>query len=280
MTPAAAHAAMTRTTPAEDKTTGASFRRTDADARYKDAWSPARLSAAVAVTRPPCSATPFSGLLRDELNFFTETGTRHDVRHGVVLMRRGQPACEVHLVERGVVAAIRGVDGHRPISAFALANEVCGAIPALLCQPAEWDNIALADSSLITVSANRFNAAVRNGWADRWATRALCWLAEFGARATDLDGTPLAGQVVALLLRHRDGHGIDHCTGALADVLDVDEDAIGRILGDLRRLGVITLAGDRVSVTQAERLLGILAAARRSDSITGSTSPPRILVRR
>jgi CRP-like cAMP-binding protein len=279
MTPAAAHSAIPRTTPAEDKTTGA-FRRTDADARYKDAWSPARVSAAVAVTRPAPAAIPFIELLSDELSFFTETGTRRDVRHGVVLMRRGEPARDVHLVERGVVAAIRGIDGHRPISAFALANEVCGAIPALLGQPAEWDNITLADSSLITVSADRFNAAVRDGWVDRWATRALCWLAEFGVRATDLDGTALAGQVAALLLRHRDGPGIDHCTGALADVLDVDEDAIGRILAELRRLGMVRLVGNRVSVTRAEKLHGILTAARQSDSITGSASSPRILVRR
>lgn len=264
-----AHAAVT--TPIEPAAPD-SFERTDADRRCKDAWSPARLAAAVAVTRPARSATPFNDLLDDELELFTTIGTHHDVRHGVVFIRRGEPVRDVFLITRGAVAAVVSeCIGRRPIVSFALPDEVCCAIPALLDEPAAWDGVTVADSSLISIPADRFNAAVGEQWTDRWATRALWWLVEFGARANEFDGTDLSSEVAALLLRHRNPHGIGICISALADVLDVDEDAIERVLVDLRRYGAIGLAANGVvSVTRADRLHGAVTAARQCHALAPS----------
>jgi CRP-like cAMP-binding protein len=242
-----------------------SFRRPDADRRCKGAWSPGRLAAAVAVTRPARAATPFNNLLSDELEFFTAIGARHDVRHGVVFVRRGEPIRDVYLVARGAVAAVVPESaGRRPIVGFALPDEMSCAIPALLDEPAAWDGITVADSSLISIPADRFNAAVRDGWTDRWATRALWWLAEFGARANEFDGTDLSSEVAALLLRHRNLNGIEGCTRALADVLDVSSHAIEQVLVDLRRYGAIQVSdGGVVSVAYPDRLHGVVSAGRR-----------------
>jgi CRP-like cAMP-binding protein len=222
------------------------------------------LAAAVALTRPARAATPFNELLSDELEFLTAIGTRHDVRHGVLFVRRGEPTLNVYLVARGAVATVvRESAGRRPIAGFALPNEMCCAIPALLDEPAPWDGITVADSSLISIPADRFNAAVRDSWTDRWATRALWWLTEFGARANEFDGTDLSTEVAALLLRHRSLHCIEHCATALADVLDVDSDAVEQVLSQLQRYAAIQLASSGVvRVAQPDRLYGIATAAR------------------
>ena len=167
---------------------------------------------------------------------------------------------------RSGVAAVREFGPRRPIVGFAVRDEVCCAMPALLHQPAAWDGVAVVDSMFIAIPADRFAAAVGERWADQWATRTLSWLVEIGARAADMDGTELPVEVAALLLRHRDGTGIVGCAGALADVLDVDENAIRRVLADLRRLGAIRLTGRRVCVTQPKRLQGIITAGRRVDA--------------
>jgi CRP-like cAMP-binding protein len=178
----------------------------------------------------------FHRLLNDELDFFNEIGTRHDVQRGTVLVRHGEPVRRVHLVEQGTVAVFSRVDRRRPISAFALPSEVCGAMPALLGGRAESDDVALTNTSVITVRAEQFTAAVRwNEWADRWATRVLWWLAEFGARAAARDTTGLAGEVAVLLRRHRDNRGIQG--RALADVLDVDVETVESVLAEFGRTG-------------------------------------------
>jgi CRP-like cAMP-binding protein len=260
----AAPAAATRSVDVTDATID-SFRRPDADRRCKDAWSPDRLAAAVAITRPARPATPFNDLLSDELEFFTAIGTRHNVRHGVVFVRRGEPIRDVYLVARGAVAAVVPESaGRRPIVGLALPDEMCCAIPALLDEPAAWDGVTVTDSSLISIPADRFNAAVRDGWTDRWATRALWWLAEFGARANEFDGSDLPSEVAALLLRHRNLHQVGDCTRALADVLDVSSDAVEQVLVDLRRYGAIRVGGGGVvSVAYPDRLHGVVRAARR-----------------
>jgi len=250
-----------RTSPAD--ATSRTLPRTTGDRRSHATWSPDRLAAAVSVSRAPRTATPFNDLLSDELDFFNTIGAHHDVDHGELLVRRGEQARDVHLVDRGAVAEISGVGDRRPIAAFALPNEVCGAIPVVLHEAAGWDCVAITPTSLVTVQADRFHAAVRDWWADRWATRALWWLAEFGARATAVDDIGLAGEVAALLLRHRDGP-IE--SSALADVLDVTEGMIERVLGDFRRAGAIRLTGGRVSVVRVERLHGAVTAGRRLDT--------------
>jgi CRP-like cAMP-binding protein len=249
------------------------LRRPDADRRCKDAWSPGRLAAAVAFTRPARPATPFKELLSDELEFFTAIGTCHDVPHGVVFVQRGEPIRNVYLVARGAVAAVlRASAGRRPILGFTLPNEMCYAIPALLDDLAGWDGVTVADSSLISIPADRFNTAVRDDWTDRWATRALWWLAEVGARANEFDGTDLSSEVAALLLRHRNLHGIEGCTSALADVLDVNTDTIKQVLANLRRHGAIRLGGgDVVNVTHPDRLHGVVTAARRPHAALASS---------
>jgi len=224
-------------------------------------WSPARLSAAVAITRPSRVATPFSELLCDELEFFKAVGTSEDVGPGVAFMRRGESVHDVYLVVRGAIAAVvSDTAGRRPIVAFALKDEVCCAIPALLHEPLPWDGVTVAASSLLAIPAERFNDAVRDRWADRWATRALWWLTEFGARANEIDEANLANEVAALLLRHRAPNGIEGCSSALADVLDVDDDAIEQVLAYLRRLGAIqTTNSGVIRVTQPDKLHNLVA---------------------
>jgi CRP-like cAMP-binding protein len=247
-----------------DRAEGAIARsqRTDPGSRYRSSWSTARLSAAVAATRLGRGRVAVDRPLRDEIEFFAAMGTRHEVACGTALVRRGTAMGEVHLVQRGAVAVIGKHGGRRPILSFAVRSEFCCAVPALLEEPAPWDAVTVMGSSVITVPTAHFAAAVRERWVDRWSTRTLSWLAEIGARIADLDERNLTGQAAALLLRHRGELSLNLCSRTIADLLDIDDETVRRVLAELERLGAVRLAGRRVSVAQLEILQATVAAAR------------------
>jgi len=226
------------------------------------AWSPARLSAAVAAARPPGGRVPVDRLLGDELEFFGSIGVRRELSRGDTLIHGGEKVCEVHLIVGGAVAVLLARDGRRPILGFRMPDELCCAVPALLREPAVWDVVTVTASSVITVPAALFSAAVRDRWVDRWSTRSLSWLAAMGARSADLD-CDLNGQVAALLLRHRQEIPVAVCRQTLADLLDADEGTIGLLLLDFERLGAVRVKAGRITVTQVEILKSTVAAARR-----------------
>ena len=170
---------------------------------------------------------------------------------------------EVYLVQRGAVAVIDKQGRRRPILSFAVRSEFCCAVPALLQEPAPWDAVTVMGSSVITVPIAHFSAAVREKWVDRWSTRTLSWLAEVGARIADLDERDLTGQAAALLLRHRGEFSLDLCSRTIADLLDVEDDAIRRVLAELERRGAVQVASGRVSVARPEILRATVATARR-----------------
>jgi CRP-like cAMP-binding protein len=230
--------------------------------RYRRAWSPARLSAAVAAARPPGGYAPLDRLLGDELEFFGSIGTRRELPGGDTLIHGGDKVRDVHLIVRGAVAVVVERDGRRPILGFRMPNELCCAVPALLREPAVWDAVTVTESTVITVPAALFSAAVRDRWVDRWSTRSLSWLAAMGARSADLD-CGLTGQVAALLLRHRKEIPLALCRQAIADLLDAEEATIGLILRDFGRLGAVRLRGGRIAVTQVQILRSTVVTARR-----------------
>jgi CRP-like cAMP-binding protein len=230
--------------------------------RYRRAWSPARLSAAVAAARPPGLRVPIDRLLGDEIEFLTSIGARRELAHGITLIHGGEMIQEVHLMVRGTAAVVSDRDERRPILGFRMPNELCGAVPALLREPALWDVVTVTGSSVITVPTTRFSAAVRDRWVDRWSSRSLSWLAAMGARSADLD-CDLTGQVAALLLRHRREIPVAVCRQTIADLLDAEEATIGLILLDFERSGAVRLTDGRIAVTQVEILKSTVAAARR-----------------
>jgi CRP-like cAMP-binding protein len=248
-----------------DTRTGAEVDRTywpEVGDRYRRAWSPARLSAAVAAARPPGGYAPLDRLLGDELEFFGSIGTRRELPGGDTLIHGGDKVRDVHLIVRGAVAVVVERDGRRPILGFRMPNELCCAVPALLREPAVWDAVTVTESTVITVPAALFSAAVRDRWVDRWSTRSLSWLAAMGARSADLD-CGLTGQVAALLLRHRKEIPLALCRQAIADLLDAEEATIGLILRDFGRLGAVRLRGGRIAVTQVQILRSTVVTARR-----------------
>jgi CRP-like cAMP-binding protein len=231
--------------------------------RRSAAWSKARLSAAVAATRCGRVPVPSEQPLRDEVEFFGAVGIRQNVRSGAALARRGTRVDEVHLVERGALAVIGDHGGRSPILAFALRRDLCCAVPALLHEATPWDAVAVMDSSVITMSADAFTAAVRDRWVDRWTTRTLTWLAEVGTRMADLDEPDPKAQVAALLLRFRGTHSEELCRRTIADLLDLDDLTTRDILSDLERVGAVSHAGGRISVVRSEMLRATITAVGR-----------------
>lgn len=235
----------------------------DAGGRHPTAWSKARLSAAVAATRCGRASEPGEQPLRDEVEFFGAVGIRQDVRCGAALAQRGTIVGEVHLVERGALAVIGDHGGRNPILAFALRRELCCAVPALLHEATPWDAVAVMDSSVITVPAEAFTAAVRDRWVDRWATRTLTWLAEVGTCLADLDQPDPKAQVAALLLRFRGTYSEELCRRTIADLLDLDDVTTRDALSTLERQGAVRHAGGRISVVRPEVLRAALTAVGR-----------------
>lgn len=245
----------------------------DSGTRYRRAWSPARLSAAVAAARPPGGRAPIDRLLDDELEFFASTGVRSDLPHGTTLIDTGHKVQEVHLILQGAVAIVSDRGGRRPILGFTMPSALCCPVPVLLHEPALWGAVTVTDSSVITVRAAHFSAAVRDRWADRWSTRSLSWLAAMGARSADLD-CDLTGQTAALLLRHRWELPVALCRQTIADLLDADERSIEAVLLHFQRLGAVRLRGGRIAVTRVATLKSTVAAARRRRAL--DLDPPQI----
>jgi hypothetical protein len=231
--------------------------------RYSRAWPPDRLTSAIAAARLPGGRTGIERPLADEVEFFATFGARRDVAHGVPLVRGGETVREVHLLVRGAVAVVSDRGERRPILGFKSPNQLCGPVPVLLHEPALWDAVTVVKSTVMTVPAARFSAAVRDRWADRWSTRSLSWLAAMGARSADLD-CDLTGQAAALLLRHRGELPVALCRRSIADLLDADEPAIEPILQGFERVGAVRLRNGRIAVTQVEILKATVAAARRA----------------
>lgn len=236
-------------------------RRSGEGARRRSPWSTARLSAVVAATRVDGENVGAGQPLRDEIDFFTAMGTRQEVPSGVALVRRGTVMGDVHLVQRGAVAVLGHEGGRRPILALALRRELCGAIPALLPEPAPWDAVTVMESSVVTVPAVAFAAAVQERWADRWSSRILSWLAEVGARVADLEGRDVDAQVAAVLLRHHGEMGVDICRRTIADLLDLDVEVVRPVLAEFVRLGAVSITDGRISVAHGEILRAALGAA-------------------
>jgi len=244
--------AMTRTMLAEDDGAPPPPRPSQAEAgtRRRAPWSRARLNAAVAVARPSHVRGSSQHLLRDEVELLEAIGVRHDAGSGAALVRRAMPVNEVHLLERGAAAVTGDCHGRRPILAFAVPGELCGAVPALLHQASPWDAVTVVDSSVITVSTEAFSAAVRGKWADRWATRTLTWLAGIGSHIAELEEFDTDRQVAALLLRSTGGLR----RRTIADVLDLDDVTAREVLGRLERLGAVRTAGGRIWAGKREVL--------------------------
>ena len=241
---------------------GEEARRPRAATRYARAWSPDRLSAAIAAARLPGGRTAIERPLRDELEFFASSGVRREVAHGVTLVRGGEKIREVSLIVRGAVAVVGDRGERRPILGFKMPNHLCGPVPVLLHEPALWDAVTVTRSTVITVPAARFSAAVRDHWVERWSTRSLSWLATMGARSADLD-CDLTGQAAALLLRHRGEMPVTLCRRTIADLLDAEEGAIEPILRRFERLGAVRIREGRIAVSQVEILRATVASARR-----------------
>lgn len=251
-------------TAVAERTAAASARPAgEAGSHHTAAWSKARLSAAVAATRSGRMPVPREQPLLDEIEFFGAVGTRRDVRSGAALARRGTTVGEVHLVERGALAVVGNHGGRNPILAFALRRELCCAVPVLLHEATPWDAIAVVDSSVITVAADAFTAAVLERWVDRWTTRTLTWLADVGTRMADLDQPDPRAQVAALLLRNRGTHSMELCRRTIADLLDLDEVTTRNILTDLESLGAIRHTGGCIAVARPEILRRIITAGVR-----------------
>ena len=250
-----------------------SLTRTDAESEHRGGWSRNRLSAAVAAIRgdhaPPAGGRP----LPDEIEFFATIGRRRDIPHGVALARRGTTTGEVHLVERGALALVDEHDGRRPIVAFAVRREFCGSVPALLHEPEPWDAVAVMDSSVITMPAARFSAAVHDRWVDRWTTRTLAWLAAVGARIADIDGRDLDAQAAALLLRHPGEFPVEVCRRAISDLLDIDDATTRRIVDDLEQRGAVRVIGSRISVARPDILRDVVAVGRPGPQPRGTSAP-------
>jgi CRP-like cAMP-binding protein len=234
----------------------------DASVGHRVGWSQRRLSAAVSATR--CGRRPSSEHpLGDEVEFFSAVGKRREVPAGVALVHRSKQMHEVHLIERGAAAVIGEHRGRRPILAFALRDELCCAVPALLHEPAPWDAVTVTDAAVITVPADVFTAAVHERWVDRWTTRTLLWLAQVGTRVADLDASDPVAQVAAVLLRSKSEVTAELCRSTIADLLDLDDAAVRDIIGRLELVGAVRVSGGRISVIAPEILRATVAGTHR-----------------
>lgn len=223
-------------------------------------WSARRLSAAIAATRHRSHGSRRA--LHDEIEFFTAHGAERRVASGTSIVHSGRRVGEVHLIRDGAFAVMNRMGDRWPILDIAVPDEICCPLSLFLGEPAPWEAVAVVDSSVVSMPADRFCAAVRDRWTDRWSTRTLNMLAEIGARVADLDARDLAGQAAALLLRLHGETSVVLCRETMCDLLDVDPGTATRVIAEFERLGAVELTGDRIRVSDAKVLHSTVSAAR------------------
>lgn len=225
-------------------------------ARYSATWSKTRLRALIATAPAP----PRVGVVQDdEAEFFATEGIRRELARGSVLVKHGDMASAVHLVERGVVGVLGIVGDRRPVLALATAGEVTCAVPVLLQTAMPWDVVTITDALITTVPANRFVEVVRQSWADRWTSRILAWLAEVGECQSHLEAGDLEQEIGAFLLRRHARITASQVYQAFADRFDVATDEVRQILDGLSRRGAVRVVGDHVSIADADTLRALSA---------------------
>ena len=187
---------------------------------------------------------------------------------GTVLCREGEPGKEMWVIQSGKVAITKKVRDVEKELALLGPGEFLGEMAIISNKPRNASATVREDARLLVIDPKTFEAMIRGN--SEIAVRMIKMLS---GRLSDADAQIEAllladpsSRVVQHLLNVCQSHGeagpdgveVEFPVRELPRLLGVGEPAIHHLLARLERAGLITLAGDRVTVPETARLFDFL----------------------
>ena len=208
------------------------------------------------------------GLLRRaELEELRRVGTVHYADAGTVVAASGSTVTHVQVVSDGELELRARLDEGRATMAVVRAGGVIGDIPLLLNAPMPFDAIASRETECIALSRHRWTELLTSSpdLAVRWMTSIARRLDDDRRRLVVVTSKPLIGQVAYLLLDLSEpGPGgepvvkLSHTT--LAHLLGARRQSVTRVVGELRRLGLVETRYGHTVVLDQDGLRGVMGS--------------------
>ncbi len=209
------------------------------------------------------------GLLRPrELAWLRQFGTVHHAGAGTVVAAAGSRVTHVQVVSDGELELRARLDEGRATMAVVRAGGVIADIPLLLHAPMPFDAIASRDTECIALSRQRWTELLTScpDLALRWMTSIARRLDDDRRRLVVVTSKPLVGQVAYLLLDLvEEGPGaepvvrLSHTT--LPHLLGARRQSVSRVIGDLKRRGLVESRYGHTVVLDPEGLRAVMGSA-------------------
>lgn len=208
------------------------------------------------------------GLLRrNELAQLRTLGTVRYVDTGTVVAAAGSRVTQVQVVSDGELELRARLDAGRATMAVVRTGGVIADIPMLLNAPMPFDAVASRNTELITLSRQRWTALLTSS-----PDLALRWMASIARRLDDdrrrlvvVTSKPLVGQVAYLLLDLAEAGPsgevvvkLSHTT--IAHLLGARRQSVTRVIGDLKREGLVQSRYGHTVVLDAGGLRGVMGS--------------------
>ena len=216
----------------------------------------------------PDSAERNLGLLsREELTQLRRFGTVHQAGVGTLVAAAGSRVTHVQIVSDGELELRARLAGDRVTMAVVRTGGVIADIPLLLNAPMPFDVIASRDTECIRLSRERWTELLTSspGLALRWMTSIARRLDDHRRRLVVVTSKPLVAQVAYLLLDLAE-YGpagepvvkLSHMT--LAHLLGARRQSVSRVVGDLKRRGLIDVRYGHTVILDSDGLRGVMGS--------------------
>lgn len=200
-----------------------------------------------------------------ELDRLRRIGSVHHARAGTVVAASGEPVTHVQVVSSGELELRARLETGRATMAVVRAGGVIADIPLLLAAPMPFDAVASRDTECIRLSREVWTRLLTSS-----PDLALRWMASIARRLDDdrrrlvvVTTKPLVAQVAYLLLdlaeatpEGRRVAALSHTT--MADLLGARRQSVSRVVGELRRWGLVEGSYGRTTILDPEGLQALV----------------------
>ena len=208
------------------------------------------------------------GLLRRaELAELRRFGSVRYAQAGTVVAASGSTVTHVQVVSDGELELRARLDEGRATMAVVRTGGVIGDIPLLLRAPMPFDAIASRETECISLSRRRWTELLTSSpdLALRWMTSIARRLDDDRRRLVVVTSKPLIGQVAYLLLDLAEAGPagepvvkMSHTT--LAHLLGARRQSVTRVVGDLRRRGLVETRYGHTVVLDEDGLRAVMGS--------------------
>ncbi|HUV11873.1 MAG TPA: Crp/Fnr family transcriptional regulator [Acidimicrobiia bacterium] len=181
---------------------------------------------------------------------------------GTCMYREGDTLAQVHLVRRGTIELTRTVANRKTTIQVLHGGDVFGDIPVLTRTQAPFDACTTEDSVILSIPATTLFAlfARRPGLAHRWLISIAGRMSGLQSRVGELLSGSLESRIASVLLHASDTDEVVISQEALAALVGAQRTSVNQALKRLETRGIIELGYRRISILDADALVGATTA--------------------